>query len=88
MDVEVTYSWTEKNEMCISYHAVSDEDTLCNLTNHAYFNLSGEENILDHTLQINASLITATDEALIPTGESSTTAHASGGMSSSVMALR
>ena len=69
MDVEVTYAWTDKNEMCITYHAVSDEDTLCNLTNHAYFNLSGEENVLDHELQINASLITATDEGLIPTGE-------------------
>lgn len=69
MDVEVTYAWTDKNEMCLSYRAVSDKDTLCNLTNHAYFNLSGEENALDHLLQINASLITATDEALIPTGE-------------------
>lgn len=69
MDVEVTYAWTDKNEMCITYHAVSDEDTLCNLTNHAYFNLNGEENVLDHELQINASLITATDEGLIPTGE-------------------
>ena len=69
MLVEVTYAWTEKNEMCIHYHAVSDKDTLCNLTNHAYFNLSDEDSVLDHTLQINASLITATDEALIPTGE-------------------
>ena len=69
MEVEVTYAWTDKNEMCIGYRAISDQDTLCNLTNHAYFNLSGEENVLDHTLQINASLITATDEALIPTGE-------------------
>ncbi len=69
LNVEVTYAWTDNNEMCISYHAVSDQDTLCNLTNHAYFNLSGEANVLDHTLQINASLITATDDALIPTGE-------------------
>lgn len=69
LQVEVTYAWTDKNEMCLAYRAVSDRDTLCNLTNHAYFNLSGEENILDHILQINASLITATDDALIPTGE-------------------
>lgn len=69
MDVEVTYAWTDKNEMCISYHTVSDKDTLCNLTNHAYFNLGGADDIKDHTLQINAGLITATDEALIPSGE-------------------
>ena len=68
LDVEITYAWTEKNELCIRYHAVSDQDTLCNLTNHAYFNLGGE-NVTDHVLQLNADKITATDSALIPTGE-------------------
>ncbi len=69
MQTEVTYAWTDKNEMCLAYRAVSDQDTLCNLTNHAYFNLSGEASVLDHLLQINSSLITVTDDALIPTGE-------------------
>ena len=66
--VEITYAWTEKNELCIHYHAVGDQDTLCNLTNHAYFNLGGA-NVVDHVLQLNADKITATDSALIPTGE-------------------
>ena len=69
MTAEITYAWTDQNELCLHYRAVSDQDTLCNLTNHAYFNLGADENALDHTLQINASLITATDDALIPTGE-------------------
>ena len=68
MQVEITYGWTDQNDLCLHYHAVADQDTLCNLTNHAYFNLGGE-NALDHLLQVNASLITVTDEALIPTGE-------------------
>lgn len=69
MAVEITYAWTDQNELCLHYRAVSSADTLCNLTNHAYFNLGEDENALDHTLQINASRITATDDALIPTGE-------------------
>ena len=69
MTREATYAWTDECDLCVSYHAVSDQDTLCNLTNHAYFNLSDEENVLDHTLQLNAGRITVTDDALIPTGE-------------------
>ena len=67
MDVEVTYAWTQKNELCIRYRAVSDADTLCNLTNHAYFNLGGEH-VRDHLLQLNAPLITEADAELVPTG--------------------
>lgn len=71
LHVQVTYSFNDKDELKIHYEAVSDKDTLCNLTNHAYFNLNGEggEKITNHIIQINANYYTPTDSALIPTGE-------------------
>lgn len=71
LDVTVTYSLTESNELVIEYQAVSDRDTVVNLTNHAYFNLSGHDSgdILDHKLWIKANQFTPTDSELIPTGE-------------------
>jgi len=67
----VTYTWTDENELIIRYEAVSDKDTLCNLTNHSYFNLEGEGNgnVLDHTFELNADTFTVGDADLIPTGE-------------------
>ena len=47
----------------MEYEAWSDEDTLCNITNHSYFNLSaGKEKIYDHYLKINADKIACVDE--------------------------
>jgi len=71
LKVMVTYTWTDENELIIRYEAVSDKDTLCNLTNHAYFNLEGEGSgkVLDHTFEINADTFTVGDAELIPTGE-------------------
>ena len=73
LKVMVTYTWTDENELLIRYEAVSDKDTLCNLTNHTYFNLEGEASghtIADHTFEINADTFTVVgDSKCIPTGE-------------------
>lgn len=71
LDISVTYTLTDDNELVIEYVAVSDKDTVINLTNHSYFNLAGHEkgSILNHKVMINADKFTPTDDALIPTGE-------------------
>lgn len=69
LQVTVTYALTSDNELVISYTAKSTEDTPFNITNHAFFNLNGEGNILNHDLQINADRFNPVDKTLIPTGE-------------------
>jgi len=71
LKVEVIYSINNNNELKIDYKAETDATTVVNLTNHAYFNLSGHDNgdILGHLLMINGSKITPVDSTLIPTGE-------------------
>jgi len=71
LDVTVTYSLTEANELVIEYLAVSDKDTIVNLTNHSYFNLFGHNSgsIQDHKVWIKANQFTPTTKDLIPTGE-------------------
>jgi len=70
LTVKILYSLTEDNALCLEYFAQSDGDTHCNLTNHAYFNLSGFKNdILDHVVSIKSNEITAINELLIPNGE-------------------
>ena len=71
LDVTVTYSITEDNGLSIEYTAKSDADTVINLTNHSYFNLSGHNSgdILNHQLKINADKFTFNNEECIPTGK-------------------
>jgi len=71
LTVTVAYKLTNDNELLIDYTAETDKPTVLNLTNHSYFNLTGDVNntILDHTLQINADKYTPVDATLIPTGE-------------------
>jgi aldose 1-epimerase len=71
LHVQVTYSLTNDNELQISYQATTDKPTVCNLTNHSYFNLKdgGASPILDHVLQIDADRYTPVDATLIPTGD-------------------
>jgi aldose 1-epimerase len=67
----VTYVLTNKNELKIEYTAATDKDTVVNLTNHSYFNLSGTDtgDILKYILYLNADQYTPVDSTLIPTGE-------------------
>lgn len=69
MQVSVTYSLTDDDALDIRYEATCDKDTLCSLTNHAYFNLDGDfESVLDHEVFIDANYLTAVDDELIPHG--------------------
>ncbi|MEX0720232.1 MAG: aldose epimerase family protein [Balneolaceae bacterium] len=71
LQVEVFFSLSDNNELKIEYRAWTDKATPVNLTNHSYFNLTGDpaNTILDHELKLNASHYTPVDEELIPTGE-------------------
>jgi aldose 1-epimerase len=67
--VKVVYTLTGRNELKIDYSATTDKDTVVNLTNHSYFNLAGEGDVLSHRLVIHASEFSPVDSTLIPTGE-------------------
>jgi aldose 1-epimerase len=70
LNVSVTYTLTNTNELKLTYRAETDKDTPLNITNHSYFELGGPgKNILDETLYLNASEYTPVDATLIPTGE-------------------
>ena len=71
LDVRVTYTLTDADELIFEYHATTDRATPVNLTQHSYFNLAGaaSDNILGHELTIDASRFTPVDSTLIPTGE-------------------
>jgi aldose 1-epimerase len=71
LKVNVKYTLTDNNELMIEYDAETDKATPVNLTNHSYFNLSGDvaNTILDEKLWVDADRYTPVDKTLIPTGE-------------------
>ncbi len=69
LDVAATYRLDDDDTLTLSYTAHCDQDSPVNLTNHAYWNLAGQGDVLAHGLQINASHYLMLDSAQIPTGE-------------------
>jgi aldose 1-epimerase len=71
LEAMVTYALNAEDELRIDYEALSDRPTPVNLTNHTYWNLSGDGagTILDHELQVQADRYTVSDDELLPTGE-------------------
>lgn len=70
-DITVSYTLTPDNSLVLSYHMVSDADTVANFTNHSYFNLSGHGSglVMDQKVWIDADTFTVADAVSIPTGE-------------------
>lgn len=71
MHVAVTYTLSEDNRLTIQYETSCDQDTLCNLTNHCYWNLAGYGigDALSQTVQIYSDFFTPIDQEVLPTGE-------------------
>lgn len=69
LNIELTYTLTDENELIIEYKAVSSEDTIVNLTHHSYFNLDGHNSdIMNQELFINSWRVLETSDENIPTG--------------------
>lgn len=71
LEVTITYHFSDDGALTIDYRAVSDRDTIVNLTNHTYFNLSGADSrdATDHQLQINADAYTQMSPGSVLHGE-------------------
>ena len=71
LNVKVIYTLNNNDELSVIYEADTDKTTIVNLTQHSYFNLSGDFNqdISNHDLKINADSFLPVDSTLIPTGE-------------------
>lgn len=70
LTVKATYRITPDHALELEFYAETDRSTIADFTNHAYFNLNGENSgpCNDHIMKINADFVTAVDEKLIPTG--------------------
>jgi aldose 1-epimerase len=68
LDVTATYRLTDKDELVLHFHAVTDQATPVNLTQHSYFNLAGEGDILGHVLSVDADAFVPIDAGSIPLG--------------------
>lgn len=73
LDITVIYTFTNQNELILTYSALTDKKTIVNLTHHAFFSLSGLDNptatVDNNLVTINADFYTPMDEVSIPTGE-------------------
>jgi aldose 1-epimerase len=71
LDITVTYTVKANNEIEIDYHATTDKPTVANITQHSYFNLTGntKRDILDHDVMIKSNNLIPVDAGLIPTGQ-------------------
>ncbi|MCL2386532.1 MAG: galactose-1-epimerase [Defluviitaleaceae bacterium] len=70
LTARITYTLTDANVLRMDYEATTETETICNLTNHSYFNLCGHDakDIFGHEMQIFSDKITEVDTGLIPTG--------------------
>lgn len=70
LSVKLTVTWDDACRLTLRYEADTDKPTLCNLTNHTYFNLAGHDHgtIRDHVLRLESDFTTEVREGLIPTG--------------------
>lgn len=70
LNVRVEYELTDSNELIVRYRASSDKQTVANLTQHSYFNLSGDptQSVLDHSLEVHADRVLELNGLSIPTG--------------------
>ncbi|MCR5784873.1 MAG: galactose mutarotase [Eubacterium sp.] len=71
LDMKVTFSLTDENEVVIFYEGSADQKTVINCTNHSYFNLAGAGNgdVLNHYLKIFSEEYNPVKEDSVPTGE-------------------
>lgn len=69
LGVSCTYTWTNDNELKLTYEATTSKNTIVNLTNHSYFNIGNQPTVESHLLRLDGDFYTPVDETLIPIGE-------------------
>jgi aldose 1-epimerase len=68
LDVTAVYELHD-NAVSLHFEATTNKSTMCNLTNHAYWNMAASDTVLDHDLQIHSSKFFPLDDAMLPLGE-------------------